>query len=313
MIINLEIGLITKNILVRADSSSIIGTGHIMRDLVLAKQYPNANITFATQDLNGNINNKIKEAGYKLKILKNNNIKELNKLIKKLQINMLVIDHYDINYTFEKQLKTKNKTLKILSFDDTYKKHYCDILLNHNIYAQKSKYTKLVPKQCEVLCGKKYTLIRDEFKKEKKKIYTPNKKQTIFLAMGGSDASNINIKILKVLKQFKSLKINLVTTSANNNLKQLEEYCKNKKWINLHINSTSIAKLMAKSNLAIVTPSVTLNEVYFIKLPFIAIKTASNQENMYKFLKEKKYPVMNIFKKNILEKKIQKWLYNNEI
>ncbi len=29
------------NILVRADSSSNIGTGHIMRDLVLAKQYKN--------------------------------------------------------------------------------------------------------------------------------------------------------------------------------------------------------------------------------------------------------------------------------
>ena len=39
------------NILVRADSSSYIGTGHIMRDLVLAKQYLNENIIFATQDL----------------------------------------------------------------------------------------------------------------------------------------------------------------------------------------------------------------------------------------------------------------------
>ena len=32
------------NILVRADSSSYIGTGHIMRDLVLAKEYKNENI-----------------------------------------------------------------------------------------------------------------------------------------------------------------------------------------------------------------------------------------------------------------------------
>ena len=44
-----------KNILFRADSSSIIGTGHIMRDLVLASQYKKANITFATQELQGNL------------------------------------------------------------------------------------------------------------------------------------------------------------------------------------------------------------------------------------------------------------------
>ena len=44
-----------KNILVRADSSSTIGTGHIMRDLVLASSYKNDNITFATLDLEGNI------------------------------------------------------------------------------------------------------------------------------------------------------------------------------------------------------------------------------------------------------------------
>ena len=44
------------NILFRADSSSTIGTGHIMRDLVLATQYKDANITFVTQNLDGNIN-----------------------------------------------------------------------------------------------------------------------------------------------------------------------------------------------------------------------------------------------------------------
>ena len=44
-----------KNILFRADSSSIIGTGHIMRDLVLATQYKNSNIIFAVQDFDGNI------------------------------------------------------------------------------------------------------------------------------------------------------------------------------------------------------------------------------------------------------------------
>ena len=292
----------SQNILFGADSSSTIGTGHIMRDLVLASQYKDANIIFAVQDLDGNINHKIKEVNYKIEIVKSNDIKEVNKLIKKYNIDMIVIDHYGIDFKYEKQLKKQNKDLKILSFDDTYEKHHCDILLNHNISGDKKRYKGLVPKDCELRCGSKHTLLREEFLIEKKKIYKKAKnKKTIFLAMGGADHSNINIKILKVLKRFKNVQVNLVTTTANHNLKKLEKYCKNKKFINLHINSNKIAKLMKKSDFAIVTPSVTLNEVYFMKLPFIAIKTASNQQDMYDYIKKEKKFVLKKFDKNKLK------------
>jgi len=294
------------NILFRADSSSIIGTGHIMRDLVLATQYPKANITFATQELDGNINHKIKESEYKIEVLKSNDIKELDGLIKKLNIDLLVIDHYNIDYKYEKTLKIQNSKLIILSFDDTYEKHYCDILLNHNISANKKKYKGLVPKHCELRCGAKYTLLRDEFYKQKKKRRKKiSSKKHIFIAMGGADHSNINIKILKVLKKFENLKVNLVTTTANKNLKELQKYCKNKKWIDLHINSNQIAKLMRKSDFAIVTPSVTVNEVYFMELPFIAIMTVNNQIDIYRYLKRKKFLTMKKFNKKMLAKNFE--------
>ena len=297
----------SNNILFRADSSSTIGTGHIMRDLVLAQQYAKKgnHIIFATQDLKGNINHKIIEANYQLKILKSNNIKELDKLIKKLKIDIIVIDHYDINYNFEKKLKKNNAHLQILSFDDTYEKHHCDILLNHNISADKKKYKGLVPKECELRCGDNYTLLRDEFLEEINKRKKKNSLTTIFIAMGGADHSNINIKILKVLKKFTNLKVNLVTTTANKNLEELKKYCKDKSWIKLHINSNKIAKLMSKSDLAIVTPSVTVNEVHFMKLPFVAIKTADNQVMIYKYLKKNNFSVLKRFDSKNLYKMIE--------
>jgi UDP-2,4-diacetamido-2,4,6-trideoxy-beta-L-altropyranose hydrolase len=283
-----------KTILFRADSSSKIGLGHIMRDLVLAAEYAKKGhkIIFATQNLKGNINHKIIKSGYQLKTLKSNSKKELVKLIQKLKVDLLVFDHYKITYKKEKYIKEK-RDLKILAFDDTYEKHHCDILLNHNISADKKRYKNLVPKDCKVYCGSKYTLLRDEFIQEKKK-------KTVFIAMGGADHSNINIKILDVLQKFEDIKVHLVTTSANSNLQELQAYVKKKKWIKLHLNSTQLAKLMKKSDFAIITPSVTLNEVVYMELPFIAIQTAKNQKDIYKYLVQQKKLTLKQFHKKQL-------------
>ncbi|MFW3355867.1 UDP-2,4-diacetamido-2,4,6-trideoxy-beta-L-altropyranose hydrolase [Aliarcobacter butzleri] len=305
------------NILIRANSSSYIGTGHIMRDLVLAKEFKNGTLVpsknkifFATQDLQGNINHKIIEAGYKLEILKSDMFEELDELIKKLKIEIIIIDNYDINYNFEKKLKEQNPFLKIFVLDDTYENHFCDILLNHNIYADEKKYINRVPKNCELRCGAKYILLRDEFleaKKQQNTIEKETKLKAIFIAMGGADHKNLNIKILKTIKKVckKNIEVNLVTTIANKNLKKLKDYCKDKKYINLHINSNEIAKLMNESDFAIITPSVTANEAYFLDLPMIAIKTAKNQKEMYKYLNQKGYFALKKFDKKKLKKYIK--------
>ena len=292
-----------KIVLFRADSSSTIGTGHIMRDLVLAQKYVKKGyeVVFATQELQGNINYKILESGYKLKKLNSNSKKELVKLIKKLDIDLLVIDHYKIDYKKEIYIKEKTK-VKILSFDDTYKKHNCDILLNHNLGAEAKKYKKLVPKKCNLKCGSKYTLLRNEFYKEKNKQYKKNKKtKQVLVAMGGADNAKLNVKILKILEKFQNIRVVLVTTKANKNLKELQKYIQDKRWVRLEINATNIAQLMAQSNFAIITPTVTANEAYYMQLPFIAIKTAKNQKSIYKYLKQNNFLTLEQFDKKLLQ------------
>ncbi len=295
-----------KTILFRADSSSKIGLGHIMRDLVLASQYAKKGhkIIFATQDLKGNINHKILQSGYQIKILQSNSKKELVNLIKKLHLKLLVLDHYKITYKKEKYIKEKTK-VKILSFDDTYEKHFCDILLNHNISADEKRYVNLVPKHCKLRCGSQYTLLRDEFLQEKKK-------KTVFIAMGGADIAQLNIKILKTIKKFKLFNVHIVTTKTNKNLLTLQKYCKNKKWIHLHIDSINLAKLMKKSDFAIVTPSVTLNEVVFMQLPFIAIKIVDNQQDIYKYFK-KDFLLLQVSEIDQLKHKIKELIKNNDM
>ena len=304
----------SNNILFRADSSSNIGTGHIMRDLVLAEQLEEANITFATKDLPGNINHKIKEKGFEIKILASNDIEELSLLIKELHINMIVIDHYHIGHEFEEQLKIKKPKLKIMVLDDTYEKHHCDILLNHNIYADSSKYKDLVPENCELRCGASFALLRDEFKSEKlKQNNVVQEKKKVFVAMGGADHANLHIRILKVLKEFPNIHASVVTTTANQYLDELQDYVVDKENVTLHINTNHIARLMNESNFAIVTPSVTINELVFMRTPFIAIKTENNQNEMYNYLSKKSVLALENFDTVKLKKSIESLLVNEKI
>jgi len=296
------------NILFRADSSSTIGTGHIMRDLVLAKQFLNAHIMFATQDLLGNINHKIEEQGYQIKTLQSETLSELTAIIKNNNIDMLIIDHYDIDADYEKALKEVTG-VKLFVLDDTYEEHYCDILLNHNIYARESKYSNLVPESCELKCGVQHTLLRDEFKEEKRnkdKIDKNNKEINIFIAMGGADSANLNTKILNVIENFSNVQANVVTTSANQFLDELKTYAIHRDNVTVHINSNQVAKLMAQADFAIVTPSVILNEVVYMSLPFIAIQTASNQNEMIEYLHQTHAMVLQKFDANQLKLLVEK-------
>lgn len=274
-------------VLFRCDSSSSIGLGHVMRDLVLAQNYKNDEVLFACQNLEGSINDTIP---YTIHALESNTPEELIELIKSLHVDLLIIDHYDINYQFEKTIKYKTN-VKLICFDDEYKEHFCDEIINHNISADISKYknpniVKIIP-----------PLIRDEFKKEiniqRKKIYD------VLVAIGGTDHSNINISILKCLPD--SLHVSVLTTTSNNNLEKLKKFITCKENISLHVDSNEVAKLMNQSKFAIVTPSVVLHEVLFMDMSFLAIKTASNQNDMYKYLKKKNYALLEKFDAKILK------------
>ena len=294
-----------KNVLFRADSSSKIGTGHIMRDLVLAERFKDANIIFATQALPGNINHKIKEKGYAVELLDSNGVEALDVLIKKYNITMVVIDHYGIDYAFEKKLK-EHTSVKIMSLDDTYEKHYCDVLLNHNISADVSRYEGLVPEKCTLQCGPKYTLIRKEFKETKKRDRSIKRdgKIKLMVSMGGSDSTNLLPKIIDVLSGIDNIEFHILTTSANKNKIVLKEKIESTDNFFLHLDPQNMADLMNECDMGIITPSVIAHEAIYMNLPFIAIKTGEDQADIYHYFKKHKIPVLEHYEPTLLVKKL---------
>ena len=274
-----------KNILFRCDSSSTIGLGHVKRCLVLAKRLKeydkNLKILFATQNLYGNINEEILKSGFSIYSISDNSMKMLDYFVKGLRINLLIIDSYDIDYKFEEQLKIQNPSLKILSFDDTLNPHKSDIVLNHGVQAQEKEYKKLLPKKTKLFCGSEYTLLRDEFLEAKRVKVTRN---SVAVILGGNDVLNLSSKIADLLLEInKKYKITIITTSANQNLKELKQ----SKNIEVLVDINNIANVLSSKSLVITASGGTLFEVLALKKKFINIEVASNQKVVDKFLKNK--------------------------
>lgn len=275
-----------KNVLFRCDSSTTLGLGHVKRCLVLAKRLrdysKNVKISFVTQNLNGNINLEILQSSFSIYSLKDKSLIHLDYFVKGLEIDLLIIDSYDIDWNFEKELKSKNPDLKILSFDDTLKPHCSDMVLNHGIQAQKKQYKDLLPKKTKLFCGSEYTLLRDEFLESKKE---KTLKNSVAIILGGNDILNLSSKISDFLLEIDDkYKVSIITTSVNPNISKLSQ----NKDIKLLLDISNIAEVLASKELVICSTSGALFEVMALKKKFINIEVVDNQGLVSKFLERKK-------------------------
>lgn len=214
----------------RVDSSDQIGTGHIYRCLNLAKNLKSEEVIFFCKNLKGNINSLIKKK-YKVEIIPYQEKKNLHshflalskeiqlkeakyikdKLIKK-DINKIIVDHYGLNYIWEKSISKITKNLIVLD-DLANKKHFCNKYINYNYEGDLKKLKKKFITETAFFCGKKYITLGKEIIFQNK----INKNQNFLIYLGSVDTKNITLKILKVLinPEFRIFKFNVLIGKNN--------------------------------------------------------------------------------------------------
>lgn len=262
-------------VLIRADSSSKIGHGHIVRDLVLAKAYDN--VTFACRQLHGSL---VDSIPYEVIMLESMDVEELIEVVNEGEFKLVVLDHYGISYADEERLKRRTRA-KILCVDDEIKAHCCDILLNPNPFAKAAAYEGLVGEFCELRCGFSHALIRDEFYAEAG--ITRDKIYDIFICFGGTDTKNLSAKT--ALNFDANTEIFIATTSANPNLDRLRQIADKFRNITLGVDTPNLARKMNESKKLIITASSLVNEALLLKADFKAICTAQNQLKIAQWLR----------------------------
>lgn len=261
-----------KYIYIRADGGISIGMGHIMRTLTLANKFRKFGycVVYLCEnkaEFESGIN-QIKDNGFEVILLPNDKVDSI--INENLQKDCLMIDSYNVN---EEYFDKAKQYFKVVGYFDDMNLYYfnVDFIINQNLGSELLKYN--ANENTTMFLGNKYTMIRDEFFKAKRK--NINKKvENILITLGGSDANNLTKDIIEYVRAL-PYKFHIVVGSSFVFEKDLEQFeCEN---ILLHKNA-NMKELMGMSDICISACGSTLYELSYMGIPTVGIIIAKNQE-----------------------------------
>ncbi len=291
---------------IRADSSTTIGTGHLMRCLTLADYLRNqgTDVEFIARELPGNICDYIEERKYRLHrlpfdedLLQDKYESEytrwlvvsqavdadqtLSVLLEKIGVvDWLVVDHYGLDYRWQRKLRSYVNRIMVID-DLANRRHDCDLLLDQNLHDNPdSRYDGLVSNYCMKLLGPRFALLRPEFIQARENMPKRNGiVNRILVFFGGSDISNETAKALKAIKSIdlSQIAIDVVIGSSNPHKSNIEAISRGMQNVTLYHQALNMAQLMVKADLAIGGGGTTTWERCYLGLPAIIVAIAENQ------------------------------------
>ncbi len=306
-------------ILIRADASVQIGTGHVMRCLTLADELRRrgAEVIFVCREFDGNLCGYIEEKGYIVHRLpvsneQEHNIKDnlkhvvwlgvdwqtdarqIEEIIKGLNTppDWLVVDHYALDERGEGYLRPYCK--KIMVIDDLADRtHNCDLLLDQNFYENlASRYDGLAPSGCRKLLGPQYALLRPEFREARKNLRKRDGYvKRIMIFFGGSDPTNETAKALEAIRMLNrpDIAVDVVVGAFNPHRKVIEQIASDLPDCTCHFKVEDMAALMAGTDLAVGAGGTTVWERCALALPSLVASVAENQEKTVSDMAESGY------------------------
>lgn len=286
--------MLINNLLIRADASALIGTGHIMRCLALAQGW---------QDQGGKaifvLANKSPELEARLLSEKmivlylsveagsDEDAHQTVDFTQQFTAQWVVVDGYYFGAEYQKAIMDFGTRLLFIDDYGHTNHYYADLVLNQNIsasqyiYINRETYTKL-------LLGTEYTLLRREFWQWRnwQRVINPIASK-ILVTLGGSDPDNATIKVIQALQQVtvNDLEVIVVVGGSNPHYEGLQaEVAASHLAISLQRNVNDMPELMAWADIAITAGGSTNWELAFMGLPSIILILADNQQAIADYL-----------------------------
>lgn len=312
-------------VVLRADASLKIGTGHVMRCLTLADRLRDKGFEceFICREHPGNLIEHIRTKGYRVYALpyeeqkdwvlpsgdinKNTNalshsdwlgatqecdVAECSAILSIWQPDWLIVDHYALDARWEGALRGCCRRLMVIDdLADRY--HLCDVLLDQTFGRIPEDYAFSVPANCILLCGSEYALLRPEFAALRPYSLRRRRRprlEHILVTMGGVDQCNATQRVLEALKSSDLPADFRVTVVMGISAPWLGDIIQLAEQMPIHtavkVDVQDMAELMTDSDLAIGAAGTTTWERCCLGLPTIMFVLAENQRYIARALYE---------------------------
>lgn len=278
------------NIVFRADASITTGAGHVMRCLALADElrHDSIEVAFVCRQEEGNLIAHIESKGHPVYRLPAGINKETDAQLtreflerRKAQPGWLIVDHYDLDYSWESQFRQLVK--KIMVIDDlANRKHDCDLLLDQNYHTGKDRYRDLVPEGCVQLLDPRYALLRPQFREMREKLGKRTESmEKVLVFMGGADLTNETGKTLRALHMLrrKDIHIDVVIGASNPHRDEIEALASQVPDTACHSYVENMAELMGAADISIGACGTATWERCCVGVPSLVMAIAENQRS----------------------------------
>lgn len=287
-------------IVIRADASHLVGSGHIMRCLVLADELKRKghDVVFACQSLAGDLIDFIGKRGHAVVILtgavtpvlnvqdgdyqgwlQRSPLADAKDFLSQIpRADLVITDHYAIGAEWQRVVKTSLQC-KIVAIDDLVRKHDADLILDQTLGRQSGEY----PANAQVLAGSVFAVLAPKFALAREQALNSaagGSPYKVLVSMGGVDAPNATQSVLAVLAQEPDIEITVLLSPKAPHYKMVSKWCESHANVTHHDFIEDMAALMLGHDIAIGAPGTTTWERACLGLPNVVIPLADNQANI---------------------------------
>ncbi len=261
------------NLIIRADASFTMGTGHVMRCLALAQAWQDegGSCVFALAEITPAVEQRLRsEKCEVVSVVAARGSQQdaacVVDLAAKNQAAWVVVDGYQFDVAYQRTLKAAG--LRVLIVDDGGRcGSYCaDLVLDQGPdasevpYRNRETYTRL-------LLGTQYVMLRREFtawRDWKREI--PPLAQRLLVTIGGSDPEGLTSRIIEALRALATPLATTVVVGGSNPRRAELQRANDKTPSSIHLvcDPPNMPELMAQSDLAVICAGGTLWELLYM-------------------------------------------------